>query len=395
MRIEKIELRYLEGKLSEPFAWAQRWTDTRSVINIKVFTDEGITGWGETFGSLDTIDSIATILSFAIGENPLFINKIWNKIYSATFQSHVFAKSAVFGMSALDTALHDISGKFLKVPVHEILGGKFRDSIAIYATGLYYTDNYSLDPLIKEAEDLSNDGYTGMKMKIGALSLLEDSIRVKEVKNTIGDNIRLMFDANEAYDSSNALEFLKLVKDVDLEWFEEPCASRDDRSNKYVQRNSHIPISGGESLHTRWDFVPRMTDRIFDIFQPDICAVGGISEMYKVGIMAQSMGVKFNPHFWGTGISFAAALHALSVQPLSQISMNNIPYENESVLECDRTPHPVRENLTNNVFIHKNSRIKVPDGYGLGIEVDEKALSDYTVGNMITISNKSDGQRIF
>ena len=89
-------------------------------------------------------------------------------------------------MSALDTALHDISGKFLKVPVHEILGGKFRDSIAIYATGLYYTDNYSLDPLIKEAEDLSNDGYTGMKMKIGALSLLEDSIRVKEVKNTIG-----------------------------------------------------------------------------------------------------------------------------------------------------------------------------------------------------------------
>ena len=153
-----------------------------------------------------------------------------------------------------------------------------------------------------------------------------------------------MFDANEAYDSSNALEFLKLVKDVNLEWFEEPCASRDDRSNKYVQRNSHIPISGGESLHTRWDFVPRMTDRTFDIFQPDICAVGGISEMYKVGIMAQSMGVKFNPHFWGTGISFTAALHALSVQPLSQISMNNIPYENESVLECDRTPHPVREN---------------------------------------------------
>ena len=395
MKIEKIELRYLEGKLDQPFAWSQRWTDVRSVINIKVFTDDGIVGWGETFGSLETMDSIASVLKISIGEDPRYIQKIWNKLYRATFQGHVFAKSAVYAISALDTALYDIVGKSENKSASEILGGKFRNSIPVYATGLYYVNNYSFNDLIKEAEEHASDGYTGMKMKIGALTLKEDAKRVLEVKKTIGDNIKLMFDANEAYDPISAIKFTKLVSTADLEWFEEPCASRDDVSNIYVQSNSHIPISGAESLSTRWDIVPRMVKNVFDIFQPDICAVGGPSEMHKVGVIAQTLGKKFNPHFWGTGISFAAALHSLSVQPISQIGMTDIPYENESVLECDRTPHPVRENLTNDIFIHDNSRIEIPNGDGLGIEVDEIALDRFTVGNVISIDTTSSGQRIF
>jgi len=395
MKIEKIEIRYLEGKLEEPFAWSQRWTDIRSVINIKVITDDGIVGWGETFGSLETLQAISTVLEIAIGEDPRFIEKIWNKLYRATFQGHVFAKSAVYAISALDTALYDIVGKYENKSASDILGGRFKDSIPVYATGLYYSNNYSFDALIKEAEQLATNGYTGMKMKIGALSLKEDAMRVLEVKKTIGDNIKLMFDANEAYDPTNAIQFTKLLCNKEFEWFEEPCASRDDRSNKYVQENSYIPVSGGESLSTRWDFISRMVNRTFDIFQPDICAVGGPSEMHKVGLIAQSLGLKFNPHFWGTGISFAAALHSLSVQPLTQISMEDIPYENESVLECDKTPHPVRENLTNDIFIHNKSRVDVPNGPGLGIEIDKKALEKFTIGEVITINKSSSGQRIF
>ena len=395
MKIEKIEIRYLEGKLSKPFGWSQRWTDIRSVINIKVITDQGIVGWGETFGSKETLDSVASVLKIAIGEDPRFIQKIWNKLYRATFQGHVFAKSAVYAISALDTALYDIVGKAENKSASEILGGRLRGSIPVYATGLYYSENYAFEPLIKEAEEHAINGFKGMKMKIGALTLKEDSERVIAVKKTIGDNIKLMFDANEAYDPINAVRFSKLVSDIELEWFEEPCASRDDTANKYVQTNSNIPTSGGESLSTRWDIVPRMVNNIFDIFQPDICAVGGPSEMHKVGVIAQTLGKKFNPHFWGTGISFAAALHSLSVQPLSQIGMNDIPYENESVLECDRTPHPVRENLTENIFVPKDSRIDVPTGDGLGINVDEDALRKFTQGSVLIIDSPSSGQRIF
>ena len=395
MKIEKIEIRYLEGKLKYPFAWSQRWTDTRSVINIKVFTDNDIIGWGETFGSLENLDSISSVLKFSIGEDPRNIQKIWNKLYRSTFQGHVFAKSAVYAISALDTALYDIVGKYENKTASQILGGNFRNSIPVYATGLYYVNDYSFNDLIKEAEEHASCGYKGMKMKIGALTLKEDAERVIEVKKAIGDDIRLMFDANEAYDPISAIKFTKLVSEVELEWFEEPCASRDDAANTYVRNNSPIPISGAESLSTRWDIVPRMINNVFDIIQPDICAVGGPSEMNKVGIIAQTLGKKFNPHFWGTGISFAAALHSLSVQPITQIGMKDIPYENESVLECDRTPHPVRENLTNDIFTHKNSRIDLPTGNGLGIEVDEKALDSFTVGNVIKIDSPSIGRRIY
>ena len=116
-------------------------------------TDNGIIGWGETFGSEDSVNSIASILEIAIGEDPRAIAKIWNKLYRATFQGHYYAKSAVYAISALDTALYDIVGKYENKSAAEILGGRFRDTIPVYATGLYYVDDYSMDALIKEAEE--------------------------------------------------------------------------------------------------------------------------------------------------------------------------------------------------------------------------------------------------
>jgi D-galactarolactone cycloisomerase len=224
-----------------------------------------------------------------------------------------------------------------------------------------------------------------MKMKVGALSLKEDADRIKATREAIGSDVRLMFDANESYDPSTALTFANMVVDQDITWFEEPCASRDFVGNKLVQEKSPIPISGGESLSTRWEFAPRLAERTFDIIQPDTCGVGGPSELHRVGLMAQAFGIKFNPHFWGTGISFAAAVHTLAVQPIGQIGQTNIPYQNESVLEFDQTPHPIRENLTESFFTQKNSRVEVPIAPGLGIEIDESVLERFTVGEVAVV----------
>ena len=117
--------------------------------------------------------------------------------------------------------------------------------------------------------------------------------------------------------------------------------------------------------------------------------------MLRVGLMAQAFGVKFNPHFWGTGISLAAALHALAVQPVNQIGQTNIPYQNESVLELDQTPHPIRENLTEPFFTQTNSRVEVPTRPGLGIEVDETVLDRFTKGEVAVVDTPSAGQRMF
>jgi len=395
MKIDRIEVRFVEAKLDQPFGWSQRWTDARSVVVLKVFTDDGVIGWGETYGSQDTVAGIASVARTAIGEDPANISQIWHKIHRATYQSHGYAGVAVMAASAIDTALHDIMGKVTGKPVAEVMGGRIHESIAVYATGLYYVDDYALAPHLEEAQGYVDQGFTGMKMKVGALSLKEDADRIRATREAIGSDVRLMFDANEAYDPSTALTFANMVADQDLSWFEEPCASRDFVANKYVQENSPIPVSGGESLSTRWEFAPRFAERTFDIVQPDICGVGGPSEMHRVGVMAQAFGIKYNPHFWGTGISFAAALHSMALQPISQVGQTNIPYQNESVLEFDQTPHPVRENLTEPFFTQSNSRVDVPTAPGLGIEVDESVLEKFTVGDAQVANTSSDTQPFF
>ena len=395
MKIDRIEVRYVEGKLDEHFGWSQRWTDTRSVVIVKVTTDDGVTGWGETYGSADTIAGIASAARLAIGEDASNISQIWYKIHRATFQSHGYAGVPVMAASAIDTALYDIVGKSTGKAAAELMGGPMHDSIAVYATGLYYVDNYALKPHLEEATGYVEQGFTAMKMKVGALSLKEDADRIRATREAIGPDVNLMFDANESYDVASALTFAKMVADQDITWFEEPCASRDFVGNKIVQEKSPIPVSGGESLSTRWEFAPRLAERTFDIIQPDICSVGGPSEMHRVGLMAQAFGVKFNPHFWGTGISFAAALHSLALQPIGQIGQTNIPYQNESVLEFDQTPHPVRENLTEPFFTQKNSRVEVPTAPGLGIEIDESALERFTVGDPIIVDTPISSQPFF
>jgi D-galactarolactone cycloisomerase len=362
---------------------------------MKVFTDDGVIGWGETYGSQDTIAGIASVARSAIGEDPANISQIWHKIHRTSYQSHGYAGVPVMAMSAIDTALHDIVGKTTRKPVAEVMGGRLHDSIAVYATGLYYVDNYALQPHLDEAVDYVEEGFTGMKMKVGALPLKQDATRIKATRDAIGPDVHLMFDANESYDPSTALTFANMVADQNITWFEEPCASRDFIGNKVVQQKSPIPVSGGESLSTRWEFAPRLAERTFDIIQPDICGVGGPSEMHRVGLMAQAFGVKFNPHFWGTGISFAAALHSLALQPIGQIGQTNIPYQNESVLELDQTPHPVRENLTEPFFTQSNSRVEVPTKPGLGIEVDEVVLERFTKGEVVVVETSSDSQPFF
>ena len=169
MKIDRIEVRYVEGKLDKPFGWSQRWTDSRSVVVLKVTTDDGVVGWGETYGSADTISGIASTARLAIGEDPSNISQIWHKIHRATFQSHGYAGVPVMAASAIDTALYDIVGKSTGKAAAEVMGGRIHDSIAVYATGLYYVDNYALEPHLEEATGYVEQGFTGMKMKVGAL----------------------------------------------------------------------------------------------------------------------------------------------------------------------------------------------------------------------------------
>ena len=385
MHIERIELYPLQAQLNEPFGWSQRWTDRRSTIAVKLIADDGNYGWGET-SDLDALQRLATLL---IGEDPRRTEALWNKLYLSAYQDHGYAGGAMSAISAFDMALWDLRGKAAGLPVHQLLGGAIHQHITVYATGLYYRADDFPDKLTTEALGYAHVGFSGMKMKIGGKTVREDIRRVQHLRQTLGPDINLMVDANEAYDARTAIQVAQALADCDLAWFEEPCGSYADDANLAVRLQAPMAISGGESLKSRWEFAPRLANRVFDIIQPDIVYAGGISELFKIAQMANAFGVRLHPHFWGTGISLAATLHVLACLPPNPPSAQPEPYVNLPVLELDSTPHPIRAELTAPVFKASNSQISVPQQAGLGIEINAEVLRRYALGKPLIFTERA------
>jgi D-galactarolactone cycloisomerase len=385
VKLDRIDVYSLSARLDRPFGWSQRWTDVRGMTVVRLTSSDGIVAWGECGSGIDARASVEALAALVLRHDPMLRERIWQQLFSASYQGHGFAGPSLSAVSAFDMALWDLAGKALDRPVSDLLGGSVRESVPVYATGLYYLEDDFPGPLIEEALGYVAQGFSGVKMKVGGKAFAEDVRRVLAVREAIGPDIRLMIDANEGYSASTAIAFARAVREAHLTWFEEPCASYDDSSNVLVNAETDVPISGGEGLRTRHEFAPRLARRVFDIVQPDVVNVGGISELALVGRMANSFGILMNPHFWGTGISFAASLHVCACHPPTPPSTTPEPYASEPVLEFDQTPHPVRRDLTPG-FAVEASRIAVPKGPGLGVEVDEGALARYTEGGVTTIS---------
>ena len=143
MKIERIEIHPLVGKLDQPFGWSQRWTDERRTTVVKIIADDGSYGWGETGTSTEALAGAASRL---IDENPERIGAIWQSIVNPTYQGGGFTGFSSNVASAIDMALHDLVGRSRGLPVYELLGGKVRDQICTYATGLYYVPSDLEDP---------------------------------------------------------------------------------------------------------------------------------------------------------------------------------------------------------------------------------------------------------
>ncbi len=381
MKVSRIDVHALSAPLAEPFAWSQRWTEERSTTVVRVVADDGTEGWGET----DQAEPVIALAPLVVGEDATRIERIWHRLDAALHQNHGFAGAGMGAVSAIDTALWDIAGKAAGRPVCALLGGPLRDSVAVYATGLYYRKGDFPDALSAEARGYAEAGFTGMKMKIGGLTVAEDVERVRHLRAVIGPEPRLMVDANEAYNAATASRVARSLADLDLAWFEEPCGSYDDEANLAVRLAAPMPISGAESLRSRHEFAPRLARRVFDIVQPDLVFAGGISEMLKIGHMAHAFGVQLHPHFWGTGISLAGTLHVAACLPLANPARVAEPYVNEPVVEYDRTPHGLRDALTGSLPVAEASRVPVPDAPGLGVQIDGSVLERFAARAPVTV----------
>jgi D-galactarolactone cycloisomerase len=373
MRIDQVTAHVLEAGLGQPFGWSLGWTDRRTAMIVEIRTDDGLVGWGEAYGpAAPNAAVVAAMRPLLIGRDPLATEAIWEALYAA-FRDHGQKGLAVQAQSGIDIALWDLKGKALGLPVHRLLGGPLRSRVRAYATGLYRRPDG--DPeryLAEEAAGYAAEGFTATKLKVG-YGHARDVANARAVRRAIGDGIELMIDANHAYDATSAVRLGRALGDLDIGWFEEPVPPEDLDGYADVRRRQPIPVAGGECEFTRFGFRELLARRAVDIVQPDTCAAGGISEAMKIAAMANAHGVRYVPHVWGTGIAIAAALHVLAVLP------HNPPCAEpwEPLLELDRTEHPIRQAILASPIEHQQGWVAVPDGPGLGIEVDRTALDRF------------------
>ena len=336
----------------------------------------GLIGWGECYGPARmTAAVVQSVAPWLIGEDPLRTDYLWQMIY-ARLRDHGQKGVVIEGLSGIDIALWDIKGKHFGVPVHRLLGGPLRAEVQAYATGLYRRK--SGDPLRYLAEEAAGyvaEGFKAVKLKVG-FGVEEDAAVTRAVREAIGPDVALMVDANHAYDAVAAIRLGRMIEPYDIGWFEEPVPPEDVAGYRAVKAALSIPVAGGECEFTRFGFRDLLVSRAIDIIQPDTCAAGGLSECKKIADMAEAFGVRYNPHVWGTGIAIAASLQLLAVLPAhTPVSLAPI----EPMLEFDRTEHPIRQSLLVQPIEHTSGIVRVPDGPGLGIEVDRDALARFTV----------------
>ena len=371
MKITGIETFHLSSPLERPFGWSQGWIDHRSVNLVKVSTDEGIVGWGEGAG----VDVIEGMLAPAlIGQDPTNRIGLWQRMFHILYNGNTTVGLGGSAISAVDTALWDIAGRALGQPIYNLLGGKVRDRVAVYATGLYYTEGEFPTRLLDEARGYVEAGFMGMKTKVGGLPMDEDVKRVAALRDAIGPDVKLMVDANQAYNATSAIRIGRRLEEYDLVWFEEPVNAQDVEG--YLQVKSALPmaIAGGENLRTRYEFSQFLARRAYDIAQPDVVNVGGVTEMRNVAMTANTHGIQVNPHVWGSPVMIAASLHVAATLPPCPPSGTPEPFVQEPVMEFDRTPSAIRESLMESPFDQVDGYLAVPEGPGLGIEIDEDAV---------------------
>ena len=378
MTIEKIETFILKDKLSKSFFFSQWEYSERCICVVKITASNGQVGWGEGYGPATVLEAgVKLLIPQVLGKNPLENEVIWNHMYRRTLD---YARRGILvaSMSAIDIAVWDLKGKILGLPVSTLLGGAHRDKIRPYATGLYFT-NYEnpAEGLVEEAKMYVEQGFTAMKMKVG-LGIKEDVALVKAIREAIGDDIKLMVDSNHAYTYREAVELSRKIEKYDIGWFEEPISPEFYEQSRELRSKTTIPISGGECEYLRFGFQQLISNKSVDIIQPDICASGGLTEAKRISAIASANGIDIIPHTWGTSIGIHVALHFIS-------NLESIPgrmYQSDFFMEYDQTENGLRERLTFPKIEMVDGMIEVPKRPGLGIEVDEEVLREYSAWNL-------------
>jgi D-galactarolactone cycloisomerase len=372
MKITAVKTFLLQHSLPKPTGPSTYFYTTRRSLLIKLETDEGLVGWGETaaFGGVRTLieQQFASIL---IGQNPLEHRRLWRELWGPNFGSGI-------AVGGIDIALHDLRGKALNQSIGEMYGGRLRERVPAYASAMNYIQGVDpVDQYPDEAQAMTARGFQAMKMRIGALSMRQDLAAVAAVRSAVGPDIKLMADGNGAYTLPGAVAMGRELEELGLHWFEEPLPQNAPHYAGYdvLTDKLDIAIAAGEGLDSRGAFDSFIGRRAADIVQPDVSLCGGIAETLFIAELARMRGIQCMPHCWAGAIVIAATVHLLSLLPDSSWARTT----ETPMLELDMVENPFRDDLLTEPLEIEDGFVSVPTGPGLGIEVDEEMMRRYVV----------------
>jgi D-galactarolactone cycloisomerase len=370
MKITKITCAGLRGATPEG-GWSNELRPDDCVHTlIAVHTDSGRIGLGSVFTNDSLVRSALDVLRpLYIGEHALEPERVSEKLHQ-----HMFwlgrGGSITHAISGIDIALWDLLGQASGQPVGRLLGGRYIDRVQPYASLLMEEPDRMKESLLV----VKQKGFRAFKIgwgPFGRKCAKTDEAIVSAARDAIGEDSHLMVDAggSDAYWARNykwAIQTAKMLEQYRVTWFEEALSP--DALEDFIRLREHspIPISGGEVLTRRQSFLPWLSQRAFDIVQPDVTKVGGLSEERRIAWMAQDFGVEFVPHGWNTAIGLAADLHLASAIPNTRFVeyLTGSPFIDELVEETWR--------------LDDQGYLRVPDRPGLGISLNLDAVAKYT-----------------
>jgi D-galactarolactone cycloisomerase len=372
LTITNVETFPLRHRMRTAMGVSTALSDVRHCLLVKITTDSGIVGWGETIDVGGTRAVIETKHKPAlVGKNPLEHRKLWRTLWGPSFGDGR-------AVGAVDIALHDLRGKALGLSIADLYGGRLRDKVLAYASAMNYTDGVRPeDQFPPEAAELVKRGYKALKTRCGRFELSREVAVVTKIREAVGGEIRLLTDGNGAFTLPQAVKFGKQLEKLDFYCLEEPLPQGQNYAGYDVLCESlDICVAGGEGLDSRVAAREHIIKRSFDMIQPDVVLCGGIGEALFIAEMARLWSVQCVPHCWSGVIGIAATLQVLSLLPVAPFGFSSdLP-----MLEFDVLENPFREELSPKPFqINSQGFVKIPTGPGLGIDVNEEVVRKYLV----------------
>ena len=374
-------------KTLELFTIPPRW------LFLKVSTDDGYEGWGEPIveGQAGTVrGAVEDMADFLIGRDPRQIEDIWQTLFRARFyRGGPVMMSAIAGVNQ---ALWDIKGKYHGLPIYELLGGKVRDRVQIYA-GI---SGEAPEEVAAQAQQRKVEGLKAIKMGavntvhfMDAFQHIDEAVaRVAAVRAQVGNDFSIAVDFHGKVHKPMAKMLIRELEPYHLMFVEEPILPMHNEALLDLKRSTSIPIATGERMYSRWDFKTILAEGSVDIIQPDVSHAGGISEVLRIAAMAEAYDVALAPHCPLGPIALASCIQvdAIAYNALIQEQSLGIHYNKTADL-LDYLADPA-------VFHYEDGYVNVPTAPGLGIALDEekiRAASDHSLRWRNPRMRRSDG----